>query len=165
MNTTQLQCALESDPAMKEYQREVFALDQFKNAKLLNKGIYICNEQTSRKPGSHWFLVITESDKVYFIDSFAQSPKYYGVDKKLQKLKRPVAVLSDSIQNPFSTLCGEYCLFFAYHLSRNFNLKSVTNFFTNDYVRNDQNIKQFVWRMFPGHERDVTNIFWFLQNK
>ena len=46
----------------------------------------------------------------------------------------PVAALSDSIQNPFSTLCGEYCFFFAYHLSRNFNLKNVTNFFTNDII-------------------------------
>ena len=165
MNTTQLQCAMDSDPAMKEYQRKVFALDQFKKAKLSERGIYICNEQTSQNPGSHWFLIITELDKVYFIDSFAQSPKYFGIERKINKLKKPVAALSDIIQNPFSTLCGEYCLFFAYHLSRNINLKNVINFFTSDSVRNDQNIKHFVWRKFPGHERNFTNVFWSEQNK
>ena len=156
---------MDSDPAMRVYKRNVYALDQFLNSKLSNKGIYICNEQTSRELGSHWFLILIESDKTYFIDSFAKTPKYYQVDKKLKKLKKPVAGLSDMLQNPFSTLCGEYCLFFAYHLSRNFSLENVINFFTDDCVRNDQSIKQFVWRKFPGHERDFTNIFWFSQNK
>ena len=98
--------------AMKEYQRKVFALDQFKKVKLSERGIYICKEQTSQKPRSHWFLIITELDKVYFIDSFAQSPIYFGIERKINKLKKPVAALSDSIQNPFSTLCGNIFYFF-----------------------------------------------------
>ena len=49
MIITQLQCPLDS--AMKEYQRKVFALYQFKKAKLSERGIFICNEQTSQKHG------------------------------------------------------------------------------------------------------------------
>ena len=89
---------------MKEYQRKVFALDQFKKARLSERGIYICKEQTLQKPGSHWFLIITELDKVYFLDSFAQSPKHFGIERKINKLKKPVAALSNSIQNPFSNI-------------------------------------------------------------
>ena len=59
----------------------------------------------------------------------------------------------------------KFTLFFAYHLSRNYNLGNILNYFTNDVVTNDYNIKRFVWAVYPGHERDVTNIFWINQNK
>ena len=168
MNTRQLQCALDSDPQMREYERQVLALDQFlkiKIGKRGKKGIYICNDEPSTKTGNHWFLVIVESQKVYFIDSFAKLPAYYKIDRKLGTLKLPIVTISNILQNPFSTLCGEYCLFFAYHLSRNYNLGNILNYFTNDGVTNDYNIKRFVWEVYPGHERDVTNIFWINQNK
>ena len=89
----------------------------------------------------------------------------YLLTEKLLQIKNTVVTLSSILQNPFSTLCGEYCLFFSYHLSRDFNLLTVSSFFTNDTVRNDQNVKDFVWRKFPGHERDFTNIFWSEQNR
>ena len=44
MNTRQLLRALDSDPVMKDYSRNVFVLDQFQKAKLVDKGIYICND-------------------------------------------------------------------------------------------------------------------------
>ena len=161
MNTRQLQCALDSDPAMKDYSRNVLALDQFQRANLSDKGIYVCNDQPSKKSGNHWFLIFIDPEKIYFVDSFANEPKYYHVDEKLRTLKKPIFTFSKMLQSPFSTLCGEYCIFFAYHLSRNFNLEYVIRFFTNDCVQNDQNVKDFIWRKFPGHERDSTSIFWF----
>ena len=30
-----------------------------------------------KNPGIHWFVIIIEIDKVYFIDSFLQSPKFF----------------------------------------------------------------------------------------
>ena len=92
------------------------------------------------------------------------SPKYFGIERKINKLKKLLAGLSDSIKNPFSTLCGEYFLFFAYHSSRNINLKNVINS-TSYSVRNYQNIKHFIWGKLPEHERNFTNVFWSEQNK
>ena len=106
------------------------------------------------------FLIFIDPEKIYFVDSFANEPKYYHVDEKLRTLKKPIFRFSKMLQSPFSTLCGEYCIFFAYHLFRNFNLEYVIRFFTNDCVRNDQNVKDFTWRKFLGHERDSTSIFW-----
>ena len=63
MNTRQLICALDSDPMMRDFHREVYALDQFQKAKLENKGIYICNEQSSRESGSHWFLIFIDRSR------------------------------------------------------------------------------------------------------
>ena len=117
MNKRKLQCALDSDPAMKDYSSNVFALDQFQKAKLADKGIYVCNDQPSKKSGNHWFLVFIDPQKIYFVDSFANEPTNYHVDKKLKKLKKTIVTFSKMLQNPFSTLCGEYCLSFAYHLS------------------------------------------------
>ena len=161
MNTRQLQCALDSDPAMKDYSRNVLALDQFQRVNLSDKGIFVCNDQPSKKSGNYWFLIFIDPEKIYFVDSFANEPKYYHVDEKLRTLKKkPIFTFSKMLQSPFSTLCGEYCIFFAYHLSRNSNLKYVIRFFTNDCVQNVQNVKDFIWRKFPGHERDSTSIFW-----
>ena len=79
MNTRQLQCALDSDPAMKDYSRNVFALDQFQRVNLSDKGIFVCNDQPSKKSGNHWFLIFIDPEKIYFVDSFANEPKYYHV--------------------------------------------------------------------------------------
>ena len=87
MNTRQLQCALDSDPAMKDYSRNVFALDQFQRVNLSDKGIFECNDQPSKKSGNHWFLIFIDSEKIYFVDSFSNEPKYYHVDEKLRTLK------------------------------------------------------------------------------
>ena len=56
MNTRQLLCALDSDPAMKDFHREVYAKDQFLKANLMDKGIYICNNGPSYESGN--FLLI-----------------------------------------------------------------------------------------------------------
>ena len=166
MNTQQLRCAMDSDPALRSFSREVFAKDQFIKAMLEDKGAYICNDQPSTEKGNHWFLIYIEPTKIYFIDSFARKPNYYGIDWKLKTLKKPIYQLKNILQNPFSTVCGKYCLFFIYHLCRNYSLEYiVNNYFSNDCVLNDENVKDFVWRKYPGHERDFTNIFWFRQNK
>ena len=88
MNTRQLQCALDSDPAMKDYSRNVLALDQFQRVNLSDKGIFVCNDQPSKKSGNHWFLIFIDPEKIYFVDSFANEPKYYHVDEKLRTLKK-----------------------------------------------------------------------------
>ena len=165
MNTRQLLCALDSDPAMEDFNREVFALDQFLNAKLEDKGIYICNDEPSTKSGSHWFLIFKEPSKIYFIDSFARHPRFYRIEEKLRTMKKPITFSNEIIQNPFSTVCGEYCLFFAYHLCRNVPIETIYTLFTTDCIDNDEIVKNFVWKTYPGHERDFSNIFWFSQNK
>ena len=103
MNTRQLQCAFDSDPAMKDYSRNVLALDQFQRANLSDKGIYVCNDQPSKKSGNHWFLIFIDPEKIYFVDSFANEPKYYHVDEKLRTLKKPIFTFSKMLQSPFST--------------------------------------------------------------
>ena len=104
MNTRQLLCALDSDPAMKDYSRNVFALDQFQKAKLPDKGIYVCNDQPSKKSGNHWFLIFIEPENVYFVDSFANDPAYYQIDKKLRKLKKPIVTFSKTVSYTHLTL-------------------------------------------------------------
>ena len=165
MNTEQLLCVLSSIPSMKVYDINVFALDQFKEAKLENMGIYICNNQPSTMEGGHWFLIVIQNDNLYFIDSFARKPSYYKIEKKLKNLKenRILSSLKDPLQSNVSNLCGEYCLFFSYHLSRKMHLEDILNkYFTNDFVKNDQKVQRFVWKIFPGHEREHTTIssFW-----
>jgi hypothetical protein len=87
--------------------------------------------------------------------------KYLG--KKIRKVSRFIYSLPFRLQCDLSTVCGEYCLFFTYHLSRNFSLTEICNYFTIDCKNNDKLVKDFIWRVFPGHEHDLKNIFWMKQ--
>ena len=67
MNTLQLKTILNSDPVMKSFSPDVFALDEMKeHLRKLNKsnnqrGLFICNSETSKQLGAHWFLVFFEN--------------------------------------------------------------------------------------------------------
>ena len=57
MDTLELTCILESDSMMKRYSPRVLALDEFLEYNLYEKGLIICNSQSSIKLGEHWFLI------------------------------------------------------------------------------------------------------------
>ena len=57
------------------------------------------------------------------------------------------------LQSYFSNLCGEYCIFFVFTLCRNKSLEYILKFFSSDLSQNDQSVKYFINKTFPGHER------------
>lgn len=167
MNTRQLNCALNSDPVMRNYNWGVYSIDQFLNQKLVDNAVYVCNEQPSWMPGSHWFLILIKDSEIFYVDSFARSMEFYGIDEKIKSLCAPVFFLNDALQSVSSTVCGEYCLFFIFNLCRGRSLHEISNFFSSDVKVNDEKVRDFIWKTFPGHERgeDKEQTFWYNQVK
>ena len=62
------------------------------------------------------------------------------------------------LQSSYSNLCGEYCTFFAFNLCREKSLSDILNFFTLDFSRNDESVKNFMNKTFPGHERKSCDV-------
>ena len=48
------------------------------------------------------------------------------------------------LQSVFSTVCGQYCIYFLYHRCRKSSMSSIVNSFVNDELRNDQSVYDFV---------------------
>ena len=67
----------------------------------------------------------------------------------------------NKIQLPsaFSTVCGQYCIYFLYHRCRKRPMSSNVNSFVNDKLRNDQLVYDFVRRKYrqihPSLKQDI----------
>ena len=52
------------------------------------------------------------------------------------------------LQSAFSTVCGQYCIYFLYHSCRKRSMSTIVNSFVNDKLRNDQLVYDFVIRKY-----------------
>lgn len=150
MNTLQIHECLRKDPYIKKYSPKVYALDQFmKKVKRNNKrGIFIVNDEIQTKPGNHWILIIQQADKVIFFDSFARPAESYRIKDKLYEMNRTLVMNRIQLQNPFSTVCGQYCIYFAYQISRGKKLNDILKNFSKDLLFNDGIVYNFVNHVF-----------------
>lgn len=118
-DTLQLREACLKDPYIKNTFVGVFAADQVpypKLARLKNWSIII-NTDPASQPGQHWVASMKRNGTCYFFDSYGNAPSYY--QKQLWKpLMRCVRNTKD-YQQTYSTVCGDYCLFFLrlFHLN------------------------------------------------
>ena len=157
MNTNELRCMLTRDKKTKEKFIDVFALDQFKlfvKKNSLLPGLYIINDETSKENGNHWLLIFHDSNNILvFVDSFSNDYKFYTIVKELHTLNKKIEEVPFRLQDYFSDVCGEYTIFFAYHLCRGKRLKDIMKYFTHSHIDNDAKVRYFVHKKFPGHKR------------
>lgn len=154
MNTNSIRCILTHDPKTREKLIDVFALDEFKDyvdRNGLGKGLYVCNDQTSRQPGNHWFLIYHNNGKVTFMDSFAMDPSYYHVEKELS-IYSTIEKLPFPLQSISSDVCGEFVIFFSCQLEKGKSWNSIVKFFSRiDLVQNCEKVFMFVNRTFKHY--------------
>ena len=125
MNTLELTCMLESDPAISKFNPKVLAKGQFFEVNVQRRyGIFIVNDQEQWKIGNHWSLVVILPQEITFFDSFTRPPKHYAMDKYLHKMERQVVVNEMVLQRSLSNVCGEFCMLFGYFLCRGWRCRS-----------------------------------------
>lgn len=157
MNTTELEALLSLDQKIeRHFYHGVFALDQFvENTEVEkeNRGVCIVNEQASEAAGTHWVLIYFDEKKVVFFDSFGRPPAYFKLKAKINKLsrrkKKTLEVSKQRLQSYQSVMCGGFVICFAFFLSRNYNLKTISRFFSKvDTAYNDTLIRRFMVKVF-----------------
>ena len=50
--------------------------------------------------------------------------------------------------SPWSSVCDQYCLFYALYKCRNISMSTITNMFTNDKEWNDMLVRDFIRKWF-----------------
>ena len=133
---------------MKLQYNGIFAKDAL--PPLLHNGAYIANTGESHDIGEHWVLTYVKERQLYFIDSFAEPPMYYGKEfvNWIKSYPGKVNQLQQPLQHPLSHFCGLYVLFFFYHLSRNYSLYRILKYFSRNSLQNDRNVVAFSKKKF-----------------
>lgn len=110
----------------------------FENPKTL---CAVCTVNENETDG-HWVIFYIKREAfnyiVEYFDSFGEKYTRYGI-------KFPLPV-QKSQQNPLqhenSSLCGNYCLNFAYYKLSGYSFEEVVNSFSRNRIKNDEKIKK-----------------------
>ena len=117
----------------------------------------------------HWCVIVKIRNNLYFLDSFALHPQYYGIDFKYIKNSKKLCVyyLTQRTQDDETSTCGAYVI---YYLMNIINCKyKITcfisrfrqTFFETNYRKNDQFIIYYLSTKFPKYvsEKNCVNFF------
>lgn len=152
MNTIEIQRVVNSDPKMRECSPEVLPIDYFLHKSFeknkFTERFFICNDEPSNMFGNHWFLVYFNQKETIFLDSLAKSPINYGIHQKLKSLGNDIDFIDHPLQHELSLACGEFCIFFAFHLVRKYSFNQIVNCFSVDTFENERKLRRFMNRVF-----------------
>ena len=108
MNTEQIEQLCRSDQVQSPKFGGVFSRDNLtdlaENAKL-----YVSNTYPSSEPGNHWVLLHAAAEGVEYFDSLVGAINH---DEFVQFLGGEYRYVSVHIQELFSSVCGQYCIFY-----------------------------------------------------
>ena len=152
MNTFQLAQVLTKDPFTKGRFAGVYACDQLSSIEINTyPRSFVVNNDSMELPGSHWIAIyFNEQMKEEFFDSYGKHPIQYN--KYFLDFMNRNAVKWEhnkiQLQSAFSSVCGQYCIYFLHHRGRKRPMSSIVNSFVNDKLCNDQLVYDFVRRKY-----------------
>ena len=109
----------------------VYSSDTLKDVKEKPE-LIICNTDPSDKPGKHWVLFFFDGDEVDFYDSLGKDVTYYGKNfvNFANKYAKSINQCQVRTQPPNSSLCGQYCLYYAYLRCKGKDMDHIVNSMT-----------------------------------
>ena len=125
MDTYELETYMQRDPKISHFYRGVLPKDL-----LPLRPLFIVNQDTSNKDGSHWIVVYLggEGNLAEYFDPLGKEPD--GDFKSYLTLQsRGYMFNTQRCQNYLSNLCGHYCLFYCYFKARGHSMGIILNRF------------------------------------
>jgi hypothetical protein len=144
MNTIQLQTALKNETVTKRFFTGIYSYDTLLNIKMKPK-LIICNTEPSYKKGEHWVPLFFNKNNVEFFDSLGKPMSYYSNNfiTCVKKFAKYFKENKKRVQPVKSSLCGQYCLYFAYLKCKGYSME-----FIMKTMSNSKNVKKYVNRKF-----------------
>ncbi|XP_067945020.1 uncharacterized protein F54H12.2-like [Watersipora subatra] len=103
-------------------------IDKIPNEEFTFPSCAVINTKPHTERGEHWVCFIKNRDRtgIYF-DSYGYAP--YNLPEVGDVLANCIdwTYNAKSLQTPFSTVCGEYCIFFLTHMAKGFPLDHIIN--------------------------------------
>jgi hypothetical protein len=129
MNTNQLHYALKNNSVTKSYFCGIYSYDTLSLIKRKPK-LIICNTDPSYKSGEHWVLFFFNKFSVEFFDPLGKDLNYYGINFVIFVKKFVNYYISNGRVQPIkSSLCGKYCLYYAFLRCKGYSMKQIMDIF------------------------------------
>lgn len=133
MNTKQIHAALSSEKLVKDMNfLGVFPLDKIPMKKLKFPCCFVFNNKDHTNRGEHWLAcVLTKDKKGIYFDSFGFPPTNLPEIGDVLNTCNEWTYNDTQLQNFYSTVCGEYVMFFITHMAKGFTMEHII-FLLND---------------------------------
>lgn len=128
----------------------------------------IVNTHPHTLPGEHWlaYYFPTHSDGEFF-DSYGRAPddSAFPVDivKFLELQAKKYTYQPLQLQHPRAITCGQHCTLYLVKRFKGLPYKDVLKLYSEDDVKNDQMVKQFVVNMKPERVSGTCNSYQCMQ--
>ena len=117
MDTLQIEQIFSSDSQTRSIVRGVVSRDGLPPVIETYPAAFVCNTHASDKPGQHWVAIYASTKKTgEYFDSIRLPPLHAAFRRFLQDNCEEWTYNDKTLQNPLSTVCGQYCI--AYLLLR-----------------------------------------------
>ena len=114
--------------------RGVFACDQLRKECMPRPSALVINKDPANKPAQHWVaMYITQDGVREYFDSCGQLPTLPQIQHFLRKNVKYVIYNKRHLQGTFSTVCGQYVIFFLLHRCRGLSMDKIINLFLAGY--------------------------------
>ena len=128
LNTFQLKHALSESDKTRDFFEGVYPLDYLSEIEHAPNMI-IVNTDPSYKPGKHWLLFYRDQDTYEMFDSLGRDITVYPpeIAHFVNKFCSQLKYVSVRLQPINSSLCGHYCLYYAYHRCNGELMRDIIN--------------------------------------
>ena len=156
MNTDEIRHLLSRNPITQSQFRGVFALDHIPRHP--QSGFYVINLDPSTKPGSHWVAAYLRKGKAQniFFDSYGVAPR----KRRIQQLVGDKFIFNNKcVQHPFSTTCGQWCIYFIFNSSLGITMKKMMKPFQKHLLLNDHVMNSKIEKWFKTKKKVINKTF------
>ena len=157
MDSNQIAHVLRTDTFSKTYFQGVFPLDHLRDVHPTFPCAIVINTDPSHLPGTHWVAIfISNTRKGDYFDSYGLPPSTWpDIQRFLNKHCINYRYNDNMLQGLFSTVCGQYCIFFLLHKSRGLSMENIISWFSRHTAVNDERVYGFVKKHFPCLDHSV----------
>lgn len=156
MNSKQIYDILMRDSVVKDYNfLGVFPLDLIPMTANKFPCCLVINTKPQTDPGEHWVAVVkTENRQGIYFDSYGSPP--FNLPEVGELLDNCITwTYNDTkLQSPYSTVCGQYVIFFLTHITRGYNTEEISYMIDDagDTYANDALIYNYIKNKYINHD-------------
>ena len=110
---------------------------------------FVVNTDETSKPGEHWVAFFFKSENAIpeYFDSFGLPPLKPGFISFLKQKRAKYRYSTKTLQNLFSSACGEYTIYYIFHKCLGWSLRKILSKFSLSTIKNDAIVKDFVHKL------------------
>ena len=148
MNTNQLLKCVRTDPQLNSQCAGVYPVNRIPKPEGRPECV-IANLDPHNRKGSHWIAIHIDHDGYgEFFDSYGRQPEKKQFLKYLKENCNDWTATGKVLQSPFSSTCGQYCIYYLYSKIRGLSTTEILSVFNENLEMNDTKVTNWLNKKF-----------------